>query len=305
MEKENKFVATIKHPRLLILFVISRFPRIVRSDKLYYKLQYYCFTGRWLNLDTPMTYVEKMQWLKVYDRNPLYTTMADKYAVKDYVANKIGAQYIIQTLGVWDRPEQIDYDKLPKQFVLKATHGGGALDVIICKDKSSLNKSAVNMKMNNSLNSNYWRMREHQYKDIPRKIIAETYLEDETGQLTDYKVMCFDGKAKLIQVHRNRFTRQTQDIYDINWNKVKIWQRGYPYTDDVVDKPAVLEEMIKCSEDLSQGIPQIRVDWYVVNGKLYFGELTLDDSCGFSDWEPKEWNDKIASWIDLSKVQKM
>ena len=142
-------------------------------------------------------------------------------------------------------------------------------------------------------------MREYQYKNIPRKIIAEEYLEDETGQLTDYKVMCFSGKAKLIQVHRNRFTHQTQDIYDTEWNKVRLWQRGYPFTDDMVKKPQVLDEMLRCSEVLAEGLPQVRVDWYVVNGKLYFGELTLTDGGGFADWEPKEWDEKIADWINL------
>ena len=299
MQKKNKIVETIKHPRMVILFVISRMSRFIKSDKKYYKWQYYCFTGEWLDIDHPTTYVEKMQWLKVYDRNPIYTTMADKYAVKAFVADKIGERYVVPLLGVWDNPEQIDYNKLPQRFVLKATHGGGALDVVICKDKDKLDKEAVNKKLNKSLNSDFWRMREYQYKDIPRRIIAEEYLEDETGMLTDYKVMCFSGVPRLIQVHRNRFTHQTQDIFDTNWNRVKIWQRGYPYTEDAVKKPVVLEEMLECSTKLSQGLPQVRVDWYVVNGRLYFGELTLTDSGGFSDWEPKEWDNKIADWIEL------
>lgn len=302
--KQNKFFSAIKNPKNILLFILNRIGRFIKSDALYYKLQYYCYTGKWLNIDNPKTYVEKMQWLKVYDRNPLYTTMADKYAAKKYVADVLGEKYIVPLLGVWNRPEEINYESLPNKFVLKATHGGGALDVVICKDKTTLDKEKVNRKLTKSLNSDFWRMREYQYKDIPRRIIAEQYLEDESGGLNDYKVMAFNGQVKLIQVHRNRFTHQTQDFFDTNWNKIHLWQRGYPCTNDDIDRPSVLEEMIKCSEILSKGLPQIRVDWYVVNGKLYFGELTLTDGGGFSDWNTEEWDQKVASWIDLSLVKK-
>ena len=204
--KQNKLFSAINNPKNILLFILNRIGRFIKSDALYYKLQYYCYTGKWLNIDNPKTYVEKMQWLKVYDRNPLYTTMADKYAAKKYVADVLGEKYIVPLLGVWNTPEDINYESLPSKFVLKATHGGGALDVVICKDKTTLDKEKVNRKLTKSLNSDFWRMREYQYKDIPRRIIAEQYLEDESGGLNDYKVMAFNGQVKLIQVHRNRFT---------------------------------------------------------------------------------------------------
>ena len=299
MKKGNKVKAVIKQPRLAISFLLNRFSRLIKSDELYYKLQYYSFTGKWLNISNPTTYVEKMQWLKVHDRKPIYTTIVDKLAVKDYVAQIIGDKYIVPLLGVWETPDLIDYDKLPNQFVLKATHGGGARDVVICRDKDSFNKHAAAVQLNKSLNSDYWRMREWQYKDVPRKIIAEKYLEDESGNLNDYKVMCFGGVPKLIQVHRGRFTHQTQDFFDVNWNKLPIGQREYPCTSDMIAKPSVLEEMLDCSKQLSQGLIQVRVDWYIVNGKLYFGELTLTDSAGYADFIPEEWDKKVADMIKL------
>lgn len=299
MRKENKIISVFKKPRLAILFVASRLSRYIKSDALYYQLQYYSFTGKWLNIEHPKTYVEKMQWLKVHDRNPLYTTMVDKYAAKEYVANIIGTEYIIPTLGVWNTPEQIEWEKLPDQFVLKATHGGGALDVVICKDKSNFDKAAACRKLSRSLRSDFWRMREYQYKDVPRRIIAEQYLEEENGSLTDYKVMCFNGEAKMIQVHRNRFTHQTQDLYGTDWKKINIWQRGYPNSDTEAPKPTNLDKMLELSRIMSKGLAQIRIDWYDVNGHLYFGELTLTDGGGFSDWATEEWDAKVASWIKL------
>lgn len=303
MEQGNKVIAVFKQPRLALLFLLHRFSHLIKDDKIYYKLQYQLLKGKRLNIDSPITFNEKLQWLKLYDRKPIYTTMVDKLAVKDYVANKIGAKYVIPLLGVWNKPEDIDYSKLPDQFVLKATHGGGGLDVFICKDKSSLDIEMVNKRMNLSLKSDYLRMREWPYKNVPRKIIAEVLLNSGTGDLWDYKVMCFGGVPQMIQVHRGRFTHQTQDVYDVNWNKLKISQPGYPNTEDNIERPALLEEMLRLSEILAADIPQIRVDWYITNGKLYFGELTFFDAAGYADWEPEEWNKKLGDMIVLPNTQ--
>lgn len=304
MASDSKIRVLLRHPRYVFLFLLHRCSHLIKSDKFYYKCQYRLITGKKLDFDHLVSYNEKLQWLKLYDRKPVYTTMVDKLAVKKYVSDKIGEEYVIPLLGIWDKPEDIDYDTLPNKFVLKATHGGGGLDVVICKDKSKLDKDAVNKKLNHSLRTDYWRMREWPYKDVPRKIIAEEYLEDASGDLIDYKVMCFGGKPELIQVHRNRFTHQTQDVYDTHWNKVKISQAGYPYTEDQIDKPVLLDEMLSLSEKLSQDIPQIRVDWYIVNDKLYFGELTFFDSAGFATWEPEEWEKRLGSLIVLPENRK-
>ena len=295
----NKFATVVTKPRFLFLFLLHRLSYLIKSDRTYYKWQYLLITGRKLDFDHPVRYNEKLQWLKLYDRKPIYTTMVDKYAVKQFVSNKIGDQYVVPLLGVWYKPEDIDYDSLPQRFVLKATHGGGGLDVVICKDKDSLDKAQVAKKLNHSLNSDYWRMREWPYKNVPRRIIAEQFLEDKSGDLYDYKVMCFSGKPALIQVHRGRFTHQTQDVYDVNWNKMEISQPGYPGTDDLIERPALLSEMLSLSSILAAGMPQIRVDWYIANGRLYFGELTFYDGAGFSLWEPKEWELKLGDMIVL------
>jgi len=285
-----------------MLFLLHRCSHLIKDDKRYYTWQYRLITGKKLDIDHPVTYNEKLQWLKLYDRKPIYTTMVDKLAVKKYVADKIGEQYVVSLYGVWDKPEDINYETLPEKFVLKTTHGGGGLDVVICKDKGTLDIAKVNNKLNHSLRTDYWRMREWPYKNVPRKIIAEQLLENESGDLFDYKVMCFSGKPELIQVHRGRFTHQTQDVYNINWEKVKISQPGYPYTEDQIAKPALLTKMLSLSENLSQNIPQVRVDWYIVNNKLYFGELTFFDSAGFARWEPEEWEEKLGELIVLPKI---
>lgn len=299
MASDSKVKLVLAHPRYVFLFLLHRCSHLIKSDRFYYQCQYRFITGNKLDFEHPVSYNEKLQWLKLYDRKPVYTTMVDKLAVKKYVADKIGDEYVISLLGVWDKPEDIDYDSLPEKFVLKTTHGGGGRDVIICKDKSKIDKISVNKILNRSLRVDYWKMREWPYKDVPRKIIAESCLEDKSGDLPDYKVMCFGGKPQLIQVHRGRFTHQTQDVYDTNWKKVKISQPGYPYTDDQIEKPALLEEMLSLSEKLSQGIPQVRVDWYIVNNRLYFGELTFFDSAGFARWEPEEWEQRMGDWIIL------
>lgn len=304
MEK-SKLKTVLSHPRYLLLFLLHRCSHLIKDDKRYYTWQYRLITGKKLDIDHPVSYNEKLQWLKLYDRKPIYTTMVDKLAVKQYVADKIGEQYVVPLYGVWDKPEDINYDALPEKFVLKTTHGGGGLDVVICKDKSKLDKDKVNNKLNHSLQSDYWRMREWPYKDVPRKIIAEQYLEDETGELADYKVQCFDGKPFLIWVHRGRQSNHTMDIYDINWNKLSVWQPGYPPTDEILDRPSVLDEMLRLSSVLSRGIAQLRVDWYIVNGKLYFGELTFFDGAGFSGWEPKEYENKLGSMINITSDNKI
>lgn len=299
MASDSKAMALLRHPRYVFLFLLHRCSHLIKNDKFYYQCQYRLITGKKLDFEQPVSYNEKLQWLKLYDRKPIYTTMVDKLAVKKYVADKIGEEYVIPLLGVWNKPEDIDYDALPDKFVLKATHGGGALDVVICKDKSTIDKVAVNKKLNHSLRKDYWRMREWPYKDVPRKIIAEEYIEDETGDLPDYKVLCFGGKPYLIWVHQGRSTNHTMNIFDVNWNRLPVTQPGYPPSDDEIKRPVVLSKMLSLSRLLSEGIPQLRVDWYIVKGKLYFGELTFYDGAGFARWEPEEWDKKLGDMIKL------
>lgn len=275
--------------------IISKF----LSDKMYIKLQYRFITGRTLNLKNPKRFNEKLQWLKLYDHKPEYTTYVDKYRVKEYVKNKIGEKYIIPTIGVWPSASEIDITELPDQFVLKCNHDSKS--VFICKDRRKFNFNEVLLKLNEALKKNqFYYGREWPYKNVRPLIIAEKYMEDESGGLQDYKVMCFNGKAKLIQVHQGRFTdHYTHDIYDRDWIHQKFNQKGEVYADKILDKPVFLEEMLLLSEILSKNIPQIRVDWYYVNNQLYFGEMTFFDAAGYLDFVPDEYNEIIGNWISL------
>lgn len=268
------------------------------SDEVYLKRMYKAIIGKDLDLENPKTYNEKLQWLKLYDRKPVYTTMVDKYEVKPYVADRIGESYVIPTLGIWDSFDEIDFDTLPEQFVLKCTHDSGGL--VICQDKSKLDIRAARKSIEKSLKNNYYlHGREWPYKDVKPRILAEKYMVDDSGtELRDYKVVCFGGEPKLIQYHQGRYHKHTQDIYDTAWNKLDVIQ-GTPSSEKELAQPMFLDEMLELSHKLSAGIPQVRVDWYFVQGQLYFGELTFFDASGFGEFEPEEWNEIIGSWITL------
>lgn len=271
----------------------------VLPDKAYIKLQYRYLTGKKLNLKAPSRYNEKLQWLKLYDHNPEYTKLVDKFLVKEFVAEKIGAKYIIPTLGVWNKAEDINFENLPEKFVLKCNHDSKS--VFICKNKAFFDRKQAIITLNKAMKRNHFMYgREWPYKNVKPLIIAEKYMEDETGGLQDYKVMCFNGKAKLVQVHRGRFTdHYTHDIYDTAWVHQNFNQKGEVNAETLMPKPIFLDEMLKLSESLAKGIPHIRVDWYYVDHQLYFGELTFFDASGYLDFEPDELNEVIGSWIEL------
>lgn len=272
------------------------------SDEEYVKRKYRACFGRKLNLENPQTFNEKLQWLKLYDRKPEYTRMVDKYRVREYIAQTIGEEYLIPLLGVWEDPEDIDFDALPDQFVLKCNHNSG-LGMCICKDKSKLDIKKVKRELKKGLKQDYYLTgREWPYKDVPRRIIAEKYMVDESGtELKDYKVMCFGGQPQIIQLHRGRFANHTLDFYDTQWNRV-CFTRDCAQSNEMWGKPHFLEDMLLCSKKLSQGIPQLRVDWYFAEGRLYFGELTFFPTSGFCGMKPERWDYILGQWIDLSKV---
>ena len=273
------------------------------SDKAYIDLMFQYRIGKKIDWKNPKTFNEKLQWLKLYDRRPEYHSMVDKYEAKLYVSSQIGEQYIIPTLGLWDSVEEIDFVSLPDSFVLKCTHDSGS--IVLCPDKKKFNKEAAFKKLNHGLNRDmfYWG-REWPYKGLKRRIIAETYMRDESKtDLKDYKVLCFNGEPKLIELHQQRNTKnQTQDYYDTNWNLTEITQNSthiYKESKQSVEKPAALEEMLALSARLSQGIPQLRVDWYSISGRLYFGELTFFDGSGFEPYDKYEDDLMLGSWITL------
>ena len=269
-------------------------------DKIYLKIKFYKIFKRKLDLSNPKTFNEKLQWLKLYDRKDIYTTMVDKYEVKKYVASIIGEEYIIPTINVYNKFDDIDFSKLPNQFVIKCTHDSGG--VVIVKDKSKLEISSAKEKINKSLRHNfYYDGREWPYKNVKPRIIVEKYMIDESGyELKDYKFFCFDGKVKLmfIATDRNANTETCFDFYDEKFHHLPF-TNGHPNSKKSIKKPKNFDEMKKLAEILSKNIPQIRVDFYNINGKIYFGELTFYHWSGFMPFKPEEWDYKLGEMINI------
>ena len=272
-------------------------------DKLYLEMKYKHVFGRKLDFNNPQTYNEKLQWMKLYDRRDIYTTMVDKYEVKDYVANKVGDEYIIPTLGVWDHFDDIDFDKLPNQFVLKCTHDSGGL--VIVNDKTHMNREKAREQIGKCLKNNFYHYdREWPYKNVKPRIIAEQYMEDAvTHDLRDYKIFTFNGKAKILFIATERQTEGEEtkfDFFDTEFNHLDI-RNGHPNAAVPPKKPEHLDKMIELAEKLSEGIPTLRCDFYEVNGKIFFGELTFFHWGGFVKFDPDEWDYRLGSWIKLPR----
>ena len=280
------------------------FLKKIVPDKFFLTLQYRVVFGKSINWNSPVTFNEKLFWMKLYDRRPEYTMMVDKYAVKKYVADIIGEQYIIPTLGVWDRPEDIDWETLPNQFVLKCTHDSGGL--VICRDKESLDKDAAIKRLNKSLRNNYYLAgREWPYKNVPRRIIAEKYMEDKNvGELPDYKFFCFDGVVKALFIGTERGTGDVKfDYFDADFNHLDLVQ-VHPMSGKNLPRPQHFDKMKELASKLSQGLPQVRVDLYNINGEIYFGELTFFHHGAVVPFHPESWDFKFGEWIKLPNIVK-
>ena len=275
---------------------------LIPDDKTYLKINFRLKVGRKLDLKQPIFYNDKLQWLKLYNRKPEYTVMVDKHQVKELVAKRIGEEYLIPTLGLWNKFDDIDFSTLPNQFVLKCTHDSGGL--VICKDKSKLNINEVKKKINSCMKMDfYYEGREWPYKNVKPRIIAEKFMVDESGtELKDYKFFCFNGVAKMLYVATDRPFNTHFDFFDLNFKHLPIHQ-SHSWADKEIVKPKNFEEMIKIAEKLSQGYPHVRVDLYNINGKIYFGEYTFFHESGLSRIEPIEWDKKIGDWLDLSTIK--
>ena len=276
------------------------------SDEEYLRKMFKVKVGKALNLDNPQCFTEKLQWLKLYNRKPEYTIMVDKYTAKKYVAEKIGEEYIIPTYGIWDRFDDIDFDALPNQFVLKCTHDSGGR--IICRDKEQLDLQRAKQKINASLARDYYLSgREWPYKDVPRKIIAEKYMKEESVEsgeecLTDYKWFCFNGEPKLVYISKDNAADPRTDFFDMDFNHVNMRMKD-KNSEVLPEKPKLFDEMKRLATILSAGIPHVRVDFYNINGRIYFGELTFFHNSGFSRIYPEEWDYTFGSWIKLPKEE--
>lgn len=296
-----------KEPRAIGRSIL-RYCRRLLPDRLYVAWLYYMQTGKRLNLKAPRSFSEKLQWLKLYNRRPEYTVMVDKYAVKNYVAKIIGQEYVIPTLGVWDSPEEIDWESLPQQFVLKTTHGGGSKGVVVCTDKEKLDKKVAVRKLKSAMKIDlYKQLVEWPYKNVRRRIIAEQYLEacndsgNNTGSndLTDYKFLCFSGVPRLCLVVSDRRRGKYIDFFDNEWNHLPFCCASYQHAPETPEKPLKHKEMLELSAKLSAGHPHVRVDLYEADGKVYFGEFTFFTVSGYNAITPEEWDIKIGSHLQL------
>ncbi|MBR6125888.1 glycosyl transferase [Candidatus Saccharibacteria bacterium] len=276
----------------------------ILPDKVYLQMLFFKHFHRLINFKKPRTFNEKIQWLKIYNRKPEYTTLVDKHLVKEYVASKIGKEYVIPTLGVWNHASEIDFNELPNQFVLKWNHDSGS--VLICKDKSKLNYEDARSKIDGYEDHNaYWYGREWPYKNVKPCIIAEPYLVDSsTNDLPDYKFFCFNGKVKLLFIASNRQKKDEEtyfDYFDENFKRLEL-SNGHPHAPKCPSKPKSFDLMVALAETLSKGIPHVRVDFYEVDCKVYFGEMTFYNRSGLTPFQPRLWDEILGSWLKLNKV---
>ena len=270
------------------------------NDKEYLSWLYRARMGRFPDLNHPKSFNEKLQWLKLNDRKPEYTEMVDKYLAKKYVEKRIGEKYIIPTLGVWDEFDQIEFEKLPDQFVLKTTHDSGG--VVICKDKANFDKAAAKRKLEKSLKRNYyWAEREWPYKNVKPQIIAEKLLVFLNGSdLVEYKVFCFNGKPALFLICKGEghTDERTNDFYDLEFNHIPVTVTC-PNAKEKCQKPDEYEELLELSRKLAKNTYQLRVDLYVINHKIYFGELTFFHDSGCCKFNPPEWDKRFGDMLKL------
>lgn len=287
-----------KTPKVIINKTWRLFEPIV-SDSFFLKVSFRMKVGYWPDLDNPKTYNEKLQWLKLYDKHPEYTQMVDKVTAKDYVAKIVGEKYIIPTIGVWNSVDDIDWQALPDQFVLKAAHDSGG--VVVCKDKSKLDIELSKEILRGAGKKDYTRYnKEYPYYNVPHRFIAEQYMEDESGyELKDYKIFCFDGEPKFLFVATGRQQHDTRfDFYDLEFNHLPVLN-GHPNADSFPSKPDNFSEMLIVAKQLSKGIPHVRVDLYNIKGKIFFGELTFFHWSGMTPFEPREWDYEFGKYFKL------
>ena len=270
------------------------------SDKLFLEYIFPLRTGYNLDLKNPRTFNEKIQWLKLYDRNPIYTRMVDKVEAKKYVATIIGYDYIIPTYTIYDCVEDINFDELPKQFVLKCTHDSGGL--VICKDKANLDKKAAVKKLKRALNRNYYmRSREWPYKNVMPRVLCEKYLSVNSNGLIDYKFYCFNGEPKVLYISKGLDDHKTASIsfLTLDWEFAPFKRSDYTPFFNLPEKPSKYDDMIAIAKKLSNNIPFVRVDLYQVGDQVYFSELTFSPCSGYMPFEPLEWDVKLGEWLQL------
>lgn len=295
----STIIKAVREPKRILRYLIFKTARLW-SDEMYLRSYFYLKLGYKLNLKNPKTFNEKLQWLKINNRKPEMINMVDKVEVKMFVASVIGEEYIIPTLGVYNSVDEIDFNALPDQFVLKCTHDSGG--IVICKDKSKLDIQAAKKKLSNGLKVNYYyQNREWPYKNVKPRIIAEQYMTDETGwQLKDYKIFCFNGEPKFIEVDYDRYVGHKLNVYDLDWNFVDFYMTSPNDVNVNIEKPIELTKMLDFARQLAKNEAFVRVDFYSIGNRIYFGEFTYTPGSGMIDFHPKEWDKKLGEWLKLN-----
>ena len=300
----KKIKKCFQNPNLIGLMLLSFKTSRIIPDENYIRLLYRLNMNKKLNLLNPSTFNEKLQWLKLHDRNPLYTSYVDKYEVREFIEKTIGKECLVPLLGVYDEVEDVDFSILPDQFVLKPTHTSG--NVIICRDKTKLDLIETKKTLIKWLKREYfWYQREWPYKNIKPRIICEELIKTNDGKPPkDYKIFCFNGEPKFVFVASDRGIDTKFDFFDIDWNRQSLKQH-YPNSDYIIEKPRQWEKMLELAKILSQGIPHVRVDFYIDSSEsIYFGELTFYHMSGLHAFTPESYDYLLGSWIDLSLVEK-
>lgn len=293
----------LSRKRMSVLASIKKWIwEIVSDNEIFYlRLKYLRNTGQWLHLNPPRNYTESLQWLKLYDRNPLYRSLVDKYEAKKIVASIIGEEYVVPLLGVWDDADSIDFGSLPEQFVIKCTHLSGK--VYCCRNRAEFDENAVRESLRRDLTLDYYSAgHEWPYKSLKGRIIAEEYLSDGTSAaITDYKFFCFSGEPKMAYISKDASDNPTTDFFDMDYNHLPIRMRD-PNSSILPKKPEQFELMKELARKLSSDFPHVRIDFYLSGGRVYFGEYTFYHCSGFSLVQPEEWNVKMGAMIDRTSV---
>ena len=296
---KHKILSSLQNPGKLILSLADKGFFNWMSDEAFLKVVFFFSFGRKVNLRNPQTFNEKLQWMKLNNRNPEYPMLVDKYEVKHYISEIMGEQYVIPTLGLWNNVDEINLDNLPDQFVLKCTHDSGS--IVICRDKKSFDFTRAKEKLNSHLKKNlFWYGREWPYREVKPRIIAEQYFEDNNQQLLDYKVMCFNGEAKCCFVFSDRYSDSgvRLNVYNREWELMPVG-REYTTPNPEILKPLHYDLMLQLAEGITKGMPFARVDFYEPKGRLLFGEITFFPNSGFTKFKPQEWDEIFGNWIKL------
>lgn len=296
---KHKIQSFKENPKRLFSYFLKK-TAFLYPDRLFLKMMFPLKMGKKLDLNNPLTFNEKLQWLKLYNRKPEYTKMVDKYEAKKYIASIIGEEHIIPTIGIYNSVDEIPWEKLPNQFVLKCTHDSGG--IVICKDKERLDIEKAKAKLSRGLAKSYFYLyREWPYKNVKPRIICEKYIVDESGiELKDYKFFCFNGIPKLFKVDFNRSSDHRANYYDLEWILLDFGEvMCPPDSSRIIPKPKNFDLMVSIAKKLSRDEPFVRVDLYNNNGNIYFGELTFFPATGMGRFTSDEWDKTMGIWMEL------